>query len=55
MTLAGHNGDIVVMRPDIYQAMLGLSDEDEAETVASVHRGLADLKAGRVQDFGRSF
>jgi predicted transcriptional regulator len=30
--------------------MLGLSDNDEAESLASVRHGLADLDAGREQD-----
>ncbi len=50
LTVPGQRGDYVVMRPDIYAAMLGLSDNDEAETLAAVRRGLADLDAGRTQD-----
>lgn len=35
------------MRSDIYEQMLGLCKADEAETLAAVHRGLADFDAGR--------
>lgn len=38
------------MRRDVYDAMLGLSDDDEAETLAAVRRGLAEVDAGRTLD-----
>ncbi|TWT87119.1 hypothetical protein Mal64_26540 [Pseudobythopirellula maris] len=50
LNLAGQLGDYVVMRRDVYNAMLGLGEDDEAETLASVRRGLADVDAGRTQD-----
>jgi hypothetical protein len=43
------------MRSDIYDAMLGLSNSDEAETLASVRRGLADMNAGRTQTLDEAF
>jgi PHD/YefM family antitoxin component YafN of YafNO toxin-antitoxin module len=55
LTIAGQNGDIVMMRSDVYIAMLGLSDSDEVETLASVRRGLADVDAGRTQDLDEAF
>ncbi len=50
LTNPGQQGDYVVMRTDVYNAMLGLSEDEEAETLASIRRGLADLDAGRVRD-----
>ncbi|WP_168205095.1 hypothetical protein [Bythopirellula goksoeyrii] len=38
------------MRSDIYDAMLGLETDEEAETLASVRRGVADVEAGRTHD-----
>ena len=55
LTVAGQQGDIVMMRSDVYIAMLGLGDNDEAETLASVRRGLADVDAGRPQDLDEAF
>lgn len=49
------SGEAVVMRRDVYAAMLGLSGDDEAETLASVRRGVADMEAGRVQDLDDAF
>jgi predicted transcriptional regulator len=43
------------MRSDVYNAMLGLGEGDEAETLASVRRGLADMDAGRVRDLDEVF
>lgn len=55
LAIAGQQGEYVLMRSDIYVAMLGLSDRDEAETLASVRRGLADMEAGRTQDLDEVF
>ncbi len=55
LAVGGQQGEYVLMRSDIYVAMLGLSDSDEAETLASVRRGLADLDAGRTQDLDEAF
>jgi len=55
MAVSGDRGEYVLMRSDVYVAMLGLSDGDEAETLASVRRGLADLEAGRTQDLDEVF
>jgi hypothetical protein len=38
------------MRCDVYAAMLGIGEGDEAETMASLRRGLVDLEAGRTFD-----
>ena len=38
------------MRLDVYDAMLGISNDEEAQTLASVRRGLADVDAGRTHD-----
>ena len=50
LTLAGQYGDYVVMRSDVYDAMLGIVADEEGETLASVRRGLADMSAGRTRD-----
>ena len=55
LTLPGRKGDYVVMRSDIYAAMLGLGDDDEAETLASIRRGIADVEAGRTRDLDDVF
>ena len=55
LAIAGQQGEYVLMRSDIYVAMLGLGDSDEAETLASVRRGLADMEAGRTQDLDEVF
>ena len=47
LAIDGLHGRYVVMRADVYEAMLGISDSEEAETLASVRRGLADVDAGR--------
>lgn len=47
LSINGTHGDYVVMRSDVYEQMLGLSETDEAETLAAALRGLADLDAGR--------
>jgi hypothetical protein len=55
LIVAGEQGDFVIMRSDVYIAMLGLGNNDEAETLASVRRGLADVGAGRTQDLEEAF
>lgn len=55
LAVAGQQGQYVLMRSDVYVAMLGLSDSDEAETLASIRRGLADMEAGRTQDLDQVF
>jgi hypothetical protein len=55
LKVPGQKGDYVVMRSDIYAAMLGLGDDDEAETLASIRRGIADLEAGRTRDLDDVF
>jgi hypothetical protein len=55
LSVSGTRGDYVLMRSDIYFAMLGLSDSDEEETIASVRRGLADMEAGRTEDLETVF
>lgn len=55
LAVAGQQGEYVLMRSDVYVAMLGLGDSDEMETLASVRRGLADMEAGRTQDLDQAF
>jgi len=50
LQIAGSQGKYVVMRLDVYDAMLGISNDEEAQTLASVRRGLADVDAGRTHD-----
>ena len=50
LEIAGERGKYVVMRLDVYDAMLGISDDEEAQTLASVRRGLAEVDAGRTHD-----
>ena len=46
----GTNGKYVVMRTEVYEAMLGIGDESAEATLDAVRRGLADLEAGRTCD-----
>lgn len=55
LAICGQSGEYVLMRSDVYVAMLGLTADDEAETLASVRRGLADMEAGRTQDLDEAF
>lgn len=55
LSLAGEQGNYVVMRADVYDAMLGIDADEEAETLASARRGLADVKAGRTHDAAAAF
>ena len=55
LILPGQMGDYVVMRADVYDAMLGIESDDKAETLASVRRGLADMEAGRMRDLDEVF
>jgi hypothetical protein len=55
LAVSGERGEYVLMRSDIYVAMLGLVEGDEADTLASVRRGLADMEAGRTQDLDEVF
>ncbi len=50
LEITGEQGKYVVMRLDVYDAMLGISDDEEAQTLASVRRGLAEVDAGRTHD-----
>jgi hypothetical protein len=50
LQIAGSQGKYVVMRLDVYDAMLGIGEDEEAETLASVRRGLADVDAGRTHE-----
>lgn len=51
----GSQGSYVVMRSDIYDAMLGLGDESMAATLAAVHQGIADVEAGLIQEADEFF
>jgi hypothetical protein len=55
LAVCGQQGDYVLMRSDVYVAMLGLGGDEEAEMLASIRRGLADLDAGRTQDIDEAF
>jgi len=55
LSVTGQQGNYVVMRDDVYLAMLGLDSEEEAETLASARRGLADIDAGRTHDADKVF
>lgn len=55
LAVCGTQGDYVVMRSDVYVAMLGLASDEEAETLAAVRRGLADVEAGRVRELDEVF
>jgi hypothetical protein len=55
LAILGQQGEYVLMRVDVYVAMLGLNENDEAETLASVRRGIADLEAGRTRDLDEVF
>ncbi len=55
LAVCGVQGDYVLMRSDVYVAMLGISSDEEAETLASVRRGLADMETGRTQDLDEAF
>ena len=51
----GQQGKYVVMTMHVYDAMLGISDNEEAETLASVRRGIVDVAAGRAQEASAAF
>lgn len=51
----GTGGKYVVMRTDVYDAMLGVGDESLAATLAAVREGIADVAAGRSQDADEFF
>lgn len=51
----GQRGEYVVMTLHVYDAMLGISPDEEAETLASVRRGVTDAAAGRVRDASAVF
>lgn len=55
LEIVGSQGRYVVMRLDVYDAMLGLNSDDEAETLASVRRGFADVAAGRMLEVDSAF
>jgi hypothetical protein len=51
----GSGGQYVVMRTDVYDAMLGVGDESLAASLAAVREGIADIEAGRTQDADEFF
>lgn len=55
LAVTGQQGEYIVMRLDVYNAMLGIGVDDEAETLASVRRGLADVDAGRTKTVNQVF
>lgn len=55
MTVVGQQGKYVLMRAEVFDAMLGVSENEDAETLASVMRGIGDLEAGRTHDVDEAF
>jgi len=55
MTVVGQQGKYVLMREEVFDAMLGVGENENAETLASVMRGIADLAAGRTHDVDEAF
>ena len=55
LSVDGQQGKYIVMRADVYDVMLGISENEETETLASVPRGIADLEAGRTHDIAEAF
>jgi hypothetical protein len=55
LAVVGQQGEYVMMRTDVYVAMLGLGDNEEAETLASLRRGLDDMEAGRTLELDEAF
>ena len=55
LQIAGSHGKYVVMRLDVYDAMLGVSDDEQAQTLASAIRGLDDVDASRTHDADQAF
>lgn len=55
IAIDGQRDEYVVMTMRVFDAMLGIGDDEEAETLASVQRGIADLAAGRSHDVGEAF
>ena len=51
----GSQGKYVVMRTDVYDAMLGVGDETLAATLIAVQKGIADVEAGRTQEADEFF
>lgn len=43
------------MSREVYDAMLGISEQEDAETLASVLRGIRDLEEGRTHDVDQAF
>jgi hypothetical protein len=57
----GQRSQYVVMRMDVYRELMGVgSDEEFAASIAAVHEGMEDIRAGRtrparefLEEFGR--
>jgi len=47
ITASGAQGLYVVLRSEVYDAMLGLTSDEESETLAAIRRGIAQLDAGQ--------
>ena len=47
VTASGQQGEYIVMRSDVYDAMLGISPDEESETIAAIRRATAQLDAGQ--------
>lgn len=55
LTVDGQHGSYVLMSREVYDAMLGISEQEDAETLASVLRGIRDLEEGRTHDVDQAF
>jgi hypothetical protein len=50
LSCTGQRSQYVVMRMDVYRELMGVgSDEEFAASLAAIHEGLADVRAGRVR------
>jgi hypothetical protein len=55
VVFGGSAGKYVVMRSDVYEAMLGIGDDSAEAALEAVKQGLADIDAGRFVDAEQFF
>lgn len=55
LAICGQQGQYILMRSDVYVAMLGMDVDEESATLSSIRRGLADVESGRTQDLDDAF
>lgn len=55
LAICGQQGQYILMRSDVYVAMLGMDVDEESATLSSIRRGLADMESGRTQDLDDAF